>query len=65
MTQEEANLLGLLFGVLVGGLVGRVLAKKYRPEAFEAVDTVSKIALAMGCICVILFLVVVLSRSLT
>lgn len=54
--------------MFIGGALGllfvRAMAKKYRPEGVEHIDTLSKILLAMGGIGVVLTLVVVVAKLL-
>lgn len=66
MTDEElAQRFGFFVGALLVLIVTRVLAKKYRHESFEIIDSLFKIVMAMCGIGVVLFVVVLLTKSLT
>lgn len=66
MTVEElAQRIGFFVGAMLMLIVTRALAKKYRHESFEIIDSLFKIIMAMCGIGVVLFVVVLLTKSLT
>lgn len=66
MTAEElAQRIGFFVGAFLVLIVARVLAKKYRHESFEIIDSLFKIAVAMSGIGVLLVVIVLLIVALT
>lgn len=66
MTDEElAGRLGFFVGAFLVLILMRVWAKKSKHESLEIIDTLFKIAFAMGGIGVVLFLVVFVTKALS